>query len=182
MAKPASRPAASSKARRGGNSIFAGVLIGLSVGAVLAVGVALWVTGSNPFKLETPPATPAAPAPVTTPEPAPSFDFYKVLPGDESTALPAAGEPAAPAAPRYFLQAGAFQNADDADNLKAQLALLGVEATIQTSEIPDKGVFHRVRIGPFMAMDQVNSTRSLLAQNNIPATLVREEPVKQEMP
>ena len=57
-----------------------------------------------------------------------------------------------------------------------------MEAAIQTSEIPDKGVFHRVRIGPFLAMDKVNSTRSLLAQNNIPATLVREEPVKQEMP
>lgn len=177
MAKPASRPA-----RRGGSSIFAGVLIGLAVGAVLAVGVALWATGNNPFKFEPPPAAPAAPPPAAAPEPAPSFDFYKVLPGDESTALPEVDEPAAPPTPRYFLQAGAFQNAEDADNLKAQLALLGVEAAIQTSEIPDKGVFHRVRIGPFLAMDQVNSTRSLLAQNNIPATLVREEPVKQEMP
>jgi cell division protein FtsN len=177
MAKPASRPA-----KRGGSSIFAGVLIGLTVGAVLTVGVALWVTDNNPFKIDPPPAAPAAPAPAATPEPAPSFDFYKVLPGDESTALPAAAAPAAPPTPRYYLQAGAFQNADDADNLKAQLALLGVEAAIQTSEIPDKGVFHRVRIGPFLAMDEVNRTRSLLAQNNIPATLVREEPNPQETP
>jgi cell division protein FtsN len=82
----------------------------------------------------------------------------------------------------YYLQAGAFQNADDADNLKAQLALLGVEAEIQTTEIAGKGMFHRVRVGPFRAMDQVNSTRSLLAQNNIPATLVKEIPTSQEKP
>lgn len=177
MAKSASRPA-----KRGGSSIFAGVLIGLTVGAILAVGVALWITGNNPFKLASPaPATPQ-PAPAAAPEPAPSFDFYKVLPGDEDSALPAAPTPAAPAVPRYFLQAGAFQNAEDADNLKAQLALLGLEATIQTSDIADKGVFHRVRIGPLTAMDEVNRTRSLLAQNNIPATLVREEPISQETP
>ena len=40
----------------------------------------------------------------------------------------------------FFLQAGAFQNAPDADNLKARLALVGVEATIQTASLPDKGV------------------------------------------
>jgi hypothetical protein len=31
-------------------------------------------------------------------------------------------------------------------------------------------------------MDEVNSTRSLLTQNNIPATLVKETPVPQEKP
>ncbi|MFN3716772.1 MAG: SPOR domain-containing protein, partial [Thiobacillus sp.] len=62
------------------------------------------------------------------------------------------------------------------------LALLGVQAAIQTSDVADKGVFHRVRIGPFLAMDEVNRTRSLLTQNNIPATLVREDPAPQETP
>ena len=46
MAKSSSR-----SAKRGGSSIFTGVLIGLTVGAILAVGVALWATGVNPFKL-----------------------------------------------------------------------------------------------------------------------------------
>ena len=178
MAKPASRNTRRSR----GSSIFTGVLIGLVVGAILAVGVALWVTGNNLFK----PATPAAPArpdaPATAgPETAPSFDFYKVLPGDAQGELPAAPAPATPAT-RYFLQAGAFQNAADADNLKAQLAMLGVEAVIQTGEVADKGVFHRVRVGPFSAMDEVNRTRSLLAQNDIPATLVKEIPTPQETP
>ena len=178
MAKPASR----NTGRSGGSSVFTGVLIGLIVGAILAVGVALWVTGNNPFKFDTsetkPEPAPAAPA---APETAPSFDFYKVLPGGAPSELPHATAPAAPAT-RYYLQAGAFQNADDADNLKAQLAMLGVEAVIQTSEVADKGVFHRVRVGPFRALDEVNRTRTLLTQNNIPATLVKEVPTTQETP
>jgi cell division protein FtsN len=176
MAKPSSR----NTRRSGGSSVFTGVLIGLTVGAILAVGVALWATGSNPFKLVTPaPApTPVKPA---TPEAAPSFDFYKVLPGDAPGELPPSTAPAAPT-PRYYLQAGAFQNPNDADNLKAQLAMLGVEAVIQTGEVANKGVFHRVRVGPFNAMDEVNRTRTLLTQNNIPATLVKEVPTSQETP
>lgn len=176
MAKPASR----NTGRSGGSPVFTGVLIGLVVGAVLAVAVALWITGSNPFR-----PAPAAPdltaPPSATPEPAPSFDFYKVLPSDAPGELPSSATPAAPT-PRYYLQAGAFQNASDADNLKAQLAMLGVEAVIQTGEVADMGVFHRVRVGPFDAMDEVNRTRSLLTQNDIPATLVKEVPIPQETP
>jgi len=178
MAKPSSR----NSGRSSGSSIFTGVLIGLIVGAILAVGVALWVTGNNPFKSATPAATPGPTAPAAAePEAAPSFDFYKVLPGGAQGELPPSTVPATPAA-RYYLQAGAFQNADDADNLKAQLAMLGVEAVIQTGEVADKGVFHRVRVGPFRALDEVNRTRSLLTQNNIPATLVKEVPTPQETP
>ncbi len=166
--------------RSGGKSIFTGVLIGLTVGAVLAVVVALWATGNNPFRASAPTA-PTAPAVPDTPETAPSFDFYKVLPADAPGELPPAAKPA-DAPPRYYLQAGAFHSASDADNLKAQLALLGVAAVIQTSEVPDKGVFHRVRVGPFSAMDEINRTRSLLVQNNIPTTLVKEIPTTQETP
>ena len=176
MAKSSSR----NNGRSGGNSIFTGVLIGLIVGAILAVGVALWVGGINPFKSASPGSASSQPTPAT-PETAPSFDFYKVLPGDAPGELPPSAAPAAPT-PRYYLQAGAFQNPNDADNLKAQLAMLGVEAVIQTGEVTDKGVFHRVRVGPFNAMDDVNRTRSLLTQNNIPATLVKEVPTPQETP
>ena len=192
MAKPVTR---GTDLRSGGNSrkgrsVFTGVLIGLAIGAILAVGVALWVTDNNPFKSN--PASPdvhlpAASAavktvpPPATPDTAPSFDFYKVLPGDAPSELPSAPNKAV-AIPLYYLQAGAFHDADEADNLKAQLALLGVEAEIQTSEVADKGVYHRVRVGPFRALDEVNRTRSLLTQNNIPVTLVKETPTPQEKP
>jgi cell division protein FtsN len=178
-AKPASRPG-----KRGGSSIFTGVLIGLVVGAILAVGVALWATGINPFKSgkhASPSAKSAAPA-AAQPDTAPSFDFYKVLPDNSTSgALPSAVAPAA-SAPLLYLQAGAFQRADQADNMKAQLALLGVEAVIQSTEVPGRGMLHRVRVGPFRTMDQVNRTRTLLTQNNIPVTLVKEVPPQQETP
>ncbi|MEQ1662081.1 MAG: SPOR domain-containing protein [Thiobacillus sp.] len=175
----------SSSRSNGRSSIFTGLLIGLIVGVILAVGVALWVTGNNPFKDFVAPDTapvsaPAQPVPPATPDTAPSFDFYKVLPGDAPNELPANAPTSA--TPAYYLQAGAFQSAEDADNLKAQLALLGLEAVILTSDVPEKGVLHRVRVGPLHAMDTVNQTRSLLTQNNIPATLVRDEPNPQETP
>ncbi|MFP5381355.1 MAG: SPOR domain-containing protein [Gammaproteobacteria bacterium] len=175
MAKPVSRPS-----KRGGSSIFAGVLIGLIVGAVLAVGVALWATGVNPFastKVKAPAPAPVAVAPAV-PDTAPSFDFYKVLPGGVPEERPQAAAPA----PRLYLQAGAFHSPTDADNLKAQLAMLGLEAAIHTADVPGKGILHRVRLGPFGAMDDVDNTRKRLAQNNIPVTLVREEPPLQETP
>ena len=53
---------------------------------------------------------------------------------------------------------------------------------IQTSEVADKGVFHRVRVGPYRAMGDVERVRSLLTQNNIPTTLVKEIPTPQETP
>ena len=184
MAKPSS-PSTGNSGRR--SSMLSGLLIGLVIGLALAAGVALWVTGNRPFSpaatptANTAPPKPAQNAPPPKPETAPSFDFYKVLPGSAPTAT-SKEKPAAPNQARYYLQAGAFQNAADADNLKARLALLGIEAQIQTSEIPEKGVFHRVRIGPFVGLDAVNTTRSLLTQNNIAADLVKQTPQPQENP
>ncbi len=187
MAKSPSRRAdrAGSTFPRKEGTVFSGVMIGLIVGAVLAVGVALWITGNNPFKAFSPDATlppkPQATSP-ETPETAPSFDFYKMLPSDATREAPPSPRPAA-ITTLYYLQAGAFQNPADADNLKAQLALLGVETVIQTRDLGgDLGVFHRVRVGPFHAMDEINNTRALLTQNNIPATLVKEIPTPQETP
>jgi hypothetical protein len=70
------------------------------------------------------------------------------------TAAPAA-TPGGPPHPRrrrqagtgtvFFLQVGAFQKPADADNLKAKLALTGLEAGVQEVSIPEKGTMHRVR-------------------------------------
>ena len=180
MAKPASR---SKGGRARGGSVFTGVLIGLIVGAVLAVGVALWATGVNPFK-EAEPTPPRQAEPARTrPDAAPNFDFYRVLPGERAADVPSTARPKpVTPAPRYYLQAGAFRNPADADNLKAQLALLGVQAAIQSTEVGDKGLFHRVRIGPYSATGDMERVRTLLTQNNIPTTVVKEIPQTQETP
>lgn len=174
--------------RKKAGSLFSGIMIGVIVGLIVAAGVALWVDRSNPFKTRdttsvTPPSSksakpaPVAPnaAPPATDSEKPRFDFYKILPGNETPMTeqdlhqrptPAAGE-------QYFLQAGAFPNSADADNLKARLALLGFEAAIQTAELPGKGLWHRVRLGPYTSLDELNKVRAALVQNEIKAQLVK---------
>jgi len=113
----------------------------------------------------------------------PRFEFYKVLTDKQDTSIVApdkhanksqpADKKTATADEPQFLQAGSFSNADDAEKLKARLALLGIEAIIQTATIPDKGVWHRVRMGPYSSMDEMSRTRSLLKQNGVEATPMR---------
>jgi cell division protein FtsN len=113
----------------------------------------------------------------------PRFDFYRILPGQEE---PVSNEQLKQAADReksgkaviegkeiYLLQAGSFQNPADADNMKAKLALLGLEANVEATNIPDKGVMYRVRLGPFEKIEEINRVRSQLAQNGIEPSLVR---------
>jgi cell division protein FtsN len=61
----------------------------------------------------------------------------------------------------------------DAENLKAKLALLGVEANIQTAAIKDKGVWYRVRLGPYKNADELNRARGFLKQNGVNSTPMR---------
>jgi cell division protein FtsN len=74
---------------------------------------------------------------------------------------------------RYLLQAGSFRRATDADSLKANLALLGIEARIQVVELPGGETWHRVRIGPFASLQDVNSVRSRMAAEQIDSILLR---------
>ena len=132
---------------------------------------------------------PAAPVPASKPPEKPRFDFYKILVGGEEPLsdrelrerLSAAAKSAAPeqqvaaVAPRdvYFIQAGAFQNPADADNQKARLAILGFESNVEPTNLPDKGTFYRVRLGPYSKVEELNRVRQALAQNGIDANLVK---------
>ena len=104
----------------------------------------------------------------------PRFEFYKVLtdkPDANAAAKPADKAKAAEAKPVVqYLQAGSFASADDADKLKAKLALLGYVASIQTVTIPDKGVWNRVRLGPYKSADEINRARTTLKQNGVDST------------
>lgn len=114
----------------------------------------------------------------------PRFEFYKVLTDkQDATVAPAAkpaekvqaeSKPAAVSGPQ-FLQAGSFSNVADAEKMKAKLAMLGIEAGIQTATIPDKGVWHRVRLGPYKSADEMNKVRATLKQNGIDATPIRAQ-------
>ena len=111
-------------------------------------------------------------------EPKPRFDFYTIHPGVEPPATDQdlrnrGADAKAAAQDRFFLQAGAFQNAKDADNLKARLALIGLEASIQTANLGEKGIWHRVRLGPYDDVETLARVRSQLAGSGIEAAPIK---------
>lgn len=73
---------------------------------------------------------------------------------------------------RYLLQAGAFKTSDDADGMRARLAMLGLDARVYPVEQAG-ATLYRVRVGPYGHIDEVNKTRKLLAENNIDVQIVR---------
>src|SRR5262245_10373960 len=179
------------KPRGSGSSLVLGIFIGLVLGLGIALGVAWYINKMpSPFATRPPLAPPkgAESAPprgeVTVrkaPESKPRFDFYKMLP-EEPAADPQARDRSerdvqkkstAAGKEAFFLQAGSFQNAPDAASLKARLALLGVGASVQATPLPDKGVWHRVRIGPYTSVEELARTRDTLKQNGVETTLIR---------
>ena len=186
------KPKTATKKKAGGGTLL-GIFIGLILGLCIAVGVAWYVSKAPiPFLNKTKPADkPAVAEPgkalakpdekTTQAVEKPRFDFYKILPGAEEpvteqqikqAAQQQAGKPDAPKE-NYMLQAGAFQNPADADNLKARLALLGVEAIVEPTNLAEKGTWYRVRVGPYTRVDEINRVRQSLAQNGIEASLVK---------
>ncbi len=81
------------------------------------------------------------------------FDYYEVLPDIEQVMpddLPdGAVEARRSDGYEYFIQIASFRNREDAEALRARLALQGVEALTQAREVDGKGLFFRVRLGPF---------------------------------
>jgi cell division protein FtsN len=132
----------------------------------------------------------------------PRFEFYQILPGEKevpdkeartakappaSAPAPAAAKPgSSPASPKphsgetYWLQAGAFSEEREADNLKARIALTGLEASVRPVAIPDKGTLYRVRLGPYQSLDDANRIKATLTQNGVGTAIIRttEDPRK----
>ncbi len=104
----------------------------------------------------------------------PKFDFYTVLPEIETVLPERAAKPERDGeATRYILQAGSFASFTDADQLKARLALQGLEAHIQKVTIEGKGEYHRVRLGPYQNLDDLDATSRQLAKLGIKTLRLR---------
>ncbi|MDZ7734800.1 MAG: SPOR domain-containing protein [Gammaproteobacteria bacterium] len=120
--------------------------------------------------------------------PTPKFDFYTILPEMEVsvpewereakvTPLPDADAPNAPpqaiTSEKYILQIGSFRQHDEAERVKAQLALFGIETEIQRVVIDGGDIWHRVRAGPYQSADQLDQTRQRLIENDIDFMLLK---------
>ena len=107
------------------------------------------------------------------------YEFYTVLPESEIV-IPEQEliqrEKDSPAAQKkkhaYILQAGSFRKSQEAERLKARLALLGIESSVDKVMV-NGDTWHRIRIGPFVSLRDINSTRNRLRKNDINAILIR---------
>ncbi len=169
--------------RQRGNTLL-GLVIGLLIGVLIAAAVAIYINfGPKPFvegRNQKPAPLPreTQPAPAQSPvAEKPRLDFYRILPEGESTPAPAITRPAEPSgAEKLYLQVGAFQNPTDADNLKARLAMAGIEANVHRADLAAKGVYYRVRLGPFASADAAEAMRARLGTEGIEASKVKAAP------
>ncbi len=179
---------------------FSGLLVGLFAAGLAWLKLELPAKGTattQPSRVE---ELRQAPAPVKEEKslpPKPRFDFYTILPEME-VVVPDPVEEAPPAkapvvegrpamvkepdtppsvatapATAYILQMGSFRRHEDADRLKASLALIGIEAEIQRVNVNNGDIYFRVRSGPYRNPKQINELRSRLQQNKINSLLIK---------
>ncbi len=187
------------KQQRGGTIL--GVIIGFLIGLALALAVAVYITktpiqfmnkGQNRSAEQDaaeakknkdwdPNAplygkNPARPASATAPASAPAAVAPELKPavtadplGDlaNARAQAAAGDPF-----QYFVQAGAFRAAEDAESQRARLSLSGVETKVSEREQSGRAVF-RVRAGPFDKKEDADRMKERLEAAGQEAALVR---------
>ena len=120
--------------------------------------------------------------PLDTESPKPRFNFYTILPekeviiSDNEIKTRKREEQLGRSKPsNYILQVGSFRQYKEADRLKAKLALLGIQAKVEPSEIGST-TWNRVKIGPFPNMNAVDELRSRLRENNIDVVVYQRRP------
>jgi cell division protein FtsN len=112
-------------------------------------------------------------------EPAKVYDFYDQLPKFE-VVVPEKEKDVkrdvrdVPETRRgtYVLQAGSYKNFADADRIRAQLALQGVESKVQKVSV-DNDTWHRIRIGPISKLDELNKLRATLRKADVDVLVIR---------
>ena len=170
--------------------LLGGILIGLGIAVILMFKGYLPELKQHILSEENKPAGTDEPALVeeksrqSAKPKKPRYDFFTVLPEMEVVVpdqeLRRKAEPAADTLPgnvqdSYILQVGSFQNAADAEQMKARLALLGSVANVQTVTVNGK-TWHRVRIGPFKGARKADEMRRMLSENQIDTLVMKTNP------
>jgi len=182
----ASFPAA---ARRQSGRTLIGFVAGVVVGLGIALAVALYLTNApilfvnkvqRPTEYVQPgadgklpdPNKPLYGPPATPPPPAAKADLPRIeSPAEVKAAAEKAAQMAADGT-RYVLQAGAFKTPEDADAMRARLAMLGFDARVFPVE-QGATTLYRVRLGPYGQIEDIDRIRKTLAGHNIDAQVVR---------
>jgi cell division protein FtsN len=100
-------------------------------------------------------------------------------PATVTPAVPAKSAPPPKPAPKpassgtYYLQVGSFSDSAKADRFRAELAMMGMQTSIQKVTINNKDTYHRVRIGPFGSLNELDKTRQRLKKKGIDSTPIK---------
>ena len=108
--------------------------------------------------------------PARAPAPAPAQPPAKAAEAPRPGSSPASPKPHT--GDVFWLQAGAFSDEKEADNLRAKIALTGLEASVRPAAT-DKGKLYRVRLGPYQSIDDANRMKTTLSQNGVAAAIIR---------
>ena len=186
-----------SNSRKKGSNLFLGLFLGYVLGLVSAIGVWMYIhQAPSPFIQNDKPEVSSKIKPskngdialkeilildnsqsqTKDPNEKTRFEFYEMLPGNEEPVTEIELQKAAKQPllkDKYYLQVGSFKDTEDAENLKAKIAMLGMEAYVQSADLSEKGMWHRVRVGPFTKIDAIKKTRSSLLQSGIKANLIK---------
>ena len=186
-----------SNSRKKGSNLFLGLFIGYALGLVSAIGVWMYIhQAPSPFIQNEKPEVNTKIEPSKNgnialqemlvldnsqgqnkdPNGKTRFEFYEMLPGNEEPVTEIELQKAAEQPilkDKYYLQVGSFKDTEDAESLKAKIAMLGMEAYVQSADLSEKGMWHRVRVGPFTKIDTIKKTRSSLLQSGIKANLIK---------
>jgi cell division protein FtsN len=169
----------SSRRKSGPFSGWTGLLVGLTAG--LGIGLAVYLLnlqGGQPAPK--PRRAPASTRESETPaEPQTRYDYYEMLPNFEvvvpekepdvkrdvpSTQVNKEGA--------YVLQVGSYKDFKEADRVRAQLALQGIESKVQRVSV-DNDTWHRVRIGPISDLKELNRIRDRLREADLDVLVIR---------
>jgi len=106
----------------------------------------------------------AAKAEVAKPVPAPNTTD-QITPPDKATSSTLDNK-------RYLIQAGAFRGNNEAEALKAQIALTGEVARVESAQINGITVY-RVRMGPYPNASTLSAAKQALASHGIAVQAIR---------
>ena len=163
--------------------------IGLLVGVVLTSGIFIYqndARGTPDPEIPRPephqataPAAEGDAAAAASAEGGDRYDFYDMLPNFEvvvpekdrevkrdqrATRIDRPGV--------YVLQAGSYRNVSDADRVRSQLNLQGINAKVQRVAV-DNDVWHRVRVGPINDLSELNRVRKQLQAADVDGLVIR---------
>jgi len=192
------RRRAVSKTPPPGNANWSWFFSGLMTGVIVSIAAYLGVLKLEEDVGEDAQAVQAG----TGPEEQPTYSFYQVLTeaevavnvpgadtagGDSPVTSPSAVDGEQPASAvqaiqtvaaaveendLYLLQAGSFQNADDAERQRARIILLNMSASVAEGIVGGR-THYRVQVGPFAGRQSAEAARNLLSGNDIESIFLK---------